>query len=166
MNNLLICLLCYIKNYTKLLLSKRASEIILVTFITVASVILASPRYTSQFIRRPPDHVFVGMSTYFEDFYYYLDQFYQGKEGNWLTENRFSIERFPPTIIYFIHVLLGKIGGIFGWESFRSYNYFGLLFKFLFIISSYLLICQFIVKSLFKRILTFGIFLYSCSLEF
>jgi hypothetical protein len=145
-------------------LSKKMIEVFCVIFIAICSVILASPRYTSQLLRRPPDHIFIGMSTYFEDFYYYLDQFYQGAHGSWLTENRFSIERFPPTIIYFSHIILGKIGGMLGWESFQSFNYFGLLFKFLFMLVSYVFISQFTGKSFFKRILTFLIFLYSTSL--
>jgi hypothetical protein len=59
------------------------------------------------------------MTTYFEDFYYYLDQFYQGAHGNWLTENKFSIDRFPATFTYFPHILLGKTGGLMGFEAFH-----------------------------------------------
>jgi hypothetical protein len=136
-------------------------EIIIVLFIAIFSTILASPKFTSQMLRIPKDHVFVGMTTYFEDFYYYLDQFYQGKQGNLLTENRFSIERFPPSFVYFNHLLLGRIGGWMGWESYQSYNYFGILFKFLFICASYGIIYLVFPKSWRKRICAFIIYLYS-----
>lgn len=143
--------------------SIRKLEIILVGIITLLTVFFASPRFTSQFMNKPPGSVFVGMTTYFEDFYYYLDQFYQGKEGKWLTENRFSIEHFPPKLVYFNHILFGKIGGVFGLESFQSYNLFGLLLKGLFISASYMLIFRFFPTSVFRRITTYLIFLYSTS---
>ncbi|MBI3955403.1 hypothetical protein HY338_03085 [Candidatus Gottesmanbacteria bacterium] len=114
-------------------------------------------------MRKPSNHVFVGMQGYFEDYYYYLDQFYQGKEGKWLTENRFSIERFPPTVIYFNHLLMGRIGGLFGWESFQSFNYFGLLFKFLFIGVSYYLLVRYKTIPQRHRIIAFMLFLFSSS---
>jgi hypothetical protein len=139
-------------------------EIIIVLAIGLFSTILASPKFTFQIWRVPKNSVFIGMTTYFEDFYYYLDQFYQGKQGNWLTENRFSIEHFPATFIYFNHLLLGRIGGWFGWESFQSYNYFGIIFKFLFMLSSYAVIWLIFPKSFRRRISAFLIYLYSTSL--
>jgi len=108
--------------------------------------------------------VFVGLTTYFEDFYYYLDQFYQGGHGNWLTENRFSFEQYPPTLIYFNNIIFGKIGGMFGLESFQSYNLFGILLKSLFMLLAYGAIRYFFPTSLFKRIATYLIFLFSTGL--
>jgi hypothetical protein len=139
-------------------------EILIVFVIAVITTFLTTPKLTSRFLYRPAGHVFVGMPGYFEDFYYYLDQFNQGKEGRWTTENRFSTERFPPTLIYFNNLLFGRIGGWFGWESFESYNFFGLLFKFLFMISGYAVIRQFFLHSFGTRIATFLVFLYSTSL--
>jgi hypothetical protein len=139
-------------------------EIILVFIIAVITTILATPKFTSQILHVPQDRVFVGMTTYFEDFYYYLDQFYQGAHGNWLTENRFSVEHFSPTLVYFNHILLGKIGGWLGLEAFQSYNYFGILFKFLFIIISYPIIWLLFSKSFRLRISTFMVYLYSTAL--
>ena len=147
----------------KIALFKKTTEIIFLLLLILGMVILTSPKYSSRFMRKPSDHVFVGMQGYFEDYYYYLDQFNQGKEGKWLTENRFSVERFPPTIIYFNHLLMGRIGGLFGWESFQSFNYFGLFFKFLFIgISYYLLFCYITIPKRHK-IIAFLIFLFSSS---
>ncbi len=138
-------------------------ETIIIGILLVASILLMSPRFTSQMIGKPPDTIAVGMTTYFEDFYYYLDQFQQGKDGNWLTENKFSVERFPPTILYFNHILLGKIGGIFGLESYQSFNIFGLLFKGAFIFSCYLFLVLVFPDSLGKRVGTLLIFLFSTS---
>jgi hypothetical protein len=145
-------------------ISKRLLEPIAVLFIVLTAMFFASPRLTSQYLHRPQGSVFVGMTTYFEDFYYYLDQFYQGGHGNWLTENRFSIEHFKPTLIYLNNIIFGKIGGIFGLESFQSYNLFGAIFKLLFMISAYVMIRWFFPASLFKRISVYLIFLFSTSI--
>jgi hypothetical protein len=142
----------------------KIKAVILVLVTALITTILTSPKFTSQLIRKPADHVFVGLTNYFEDFYYYLDQFNQGKEGNWLTENRFSIEKFPSSPVYFSHIILGKIGGALGWESFQSFNYFGIFFKFLFILSGYWLISVLFNKSLREQFFAFLIFQYSSGL--
>jgi hypothetical protein len=136
-------------------------EIITILLIAAITTVFVSPKFTSQMFHIPKDSVFVGMTTYFEDFYYYLDQFYQGKQGNWFTENRFSIERFPATLIYFNHLLLGRIGGLVGWESFQSYNYFGIIFKFLFMLGSYGIIWLIFPKVYKQRICAYLIYLFS-----
>lgn len=136
-------------------------EIILLIVTIFIALLFTSPRLTSQLIYKPAGHIYVGMSTYFEDFYYYLDQFYQGKEGKWLTENRFSIEKFPSAPIYLNHIILGKIGGLFGLESFQAYNAFGLFFKMCFMLSGYIVISLFFPHSLVYRLSTFLIFLFS-----
>jgi hypothetical protein len=141
----------------------KRKEFLIVVCIIIFTIFAVSPNFFSQLFYAPKDHVFVGMTVYFEDFYYYLDQFRQGADGNWLVENRFTSEIFPPTLIYFPNLLMGKIGGLFGLEPFQSYNYFALLFKSLFIISSYLMISKLIPQSSKYRIYTFLIFIYSTS---
>lgn len=144
--------------------SKKIKEILIVFIISSITFFFVSPRYFSQYFFRPDyPHVFIGMSHYFEDFYYYLDQFEQGIEGNWLTVNRFTSENFPPTLVYFTHILLGRIGGGFGLTSYQSYNFFGLLFKFLFIFGSYFFIKRIFPNNFGYRVLAFLIFLYSTS---
>jgi hypothetical protein len=143
---------------------KKLIEIILIFAFTVVTTIITSVNYFSQWISRPPDRVFIGMTTYFEDFYYYLDQFYQGKEGRLLTLNRFSTEQFPATIVYMNHIFFGKIGGWLGWEPFQSYNYFGILFKFIFMLSGYALIRVLMQNSIRQRLYAYLIFLYSTGL--
>lgn len=144
--------------------TKQNIRTCILLFFVLISVFFTSPKFFSQWMYRPDNHVFVGMTTYFEDFYYYLDQFYQGAHGNWLTENRFSIDRFPATFIYFPHILLGKIGGFFGFESFQSYNYFGLLFKFLFILFAYFVVQLYIPKNFTSQMIVMGIFIFSSAL--
>lgn len=146
------------------MITKKNLEIGLFIFFAVLSLFLTSPHLTSQYFYRPKDHVFIGLSGYYEDFYYYLDQFNQGREGRLINENRFTIERFPPTFLYFNHLLFGRLGGMIGLAGYESYSLFGLLFKLLFILFSYPVIWLFFRRNAFHRICTYLIFLYSSSL--
>ncbi len=145
-------------------IKKTIQNTFMLIVVTLLAVYFTSPIYFSQLRYKPANHVFIGMTAYFEDFYYYMDQFYQGKEGNWLTRNRFAPERFPATIIYFNHILLGKIGGLFHLEPYDAYNFFGLAFKFLFILSSYFFIAKLFTKKFPSQLTAFLIFLCSTSL--
>lgn len=138
-------------------------EYVLVIIFAITSTIVSTIVLFSQYIRRPPDTIFVGIAHYWEDLYYYLDQFYQGAHGAWLTTNNFSIEKFPPTTIYFINILLGKLGGLFGLESFTTYNLAIIFSKFLFIIVSYYVIKKIVPNSASYRLIILCIFLFSTS---
>lgn len=144
--------------------SNHFCEVLIVLGIVLSAMFLSTPRLVSQYMHRPSGSVFVGMTDYFEDFYYYLDQFYQGAHGKWLTENHFSIEHFSPTIIYFDNIMFGKIGGMFGLESFQSYNVFAQICKFLFLIAAFLWVRRFYPTSRFRRISVYLIFLFSTGL--
>lgn len=141
-------------------------EIALVVLTSIAVTGMTSANLIAQYIRRPPDRVFVGMSHYFEDFYYYLDQFYQGAHGGWLTVNNFTTEKLAPTLIYYPHILMGKLGALFGLEPFASYNISVLVFKFIFIILGYLVLLRVFPKNPSYRFAAFLIFLFSTAFTF
>lgn len=138
-------------------------EILIYIFFAFLALFFTTPHLTSEYIHKPDDSVLVGLPAYFEDYYYYLDQFYQGSQGKWLTENHFSIERFPPKLIYFNNLLLGNIGGKFHLEAFQSYQVFGILFKFAFILFTYPLIFCFFPKNAYHRVSAYLLFLISNS---
>jgi hypothetical protein len=138
-------------------------EIILVIFLALLITFITTIALFSQFYFRPPNHVFIGVTHYFEDYFYYLDQFYQGAHGGWLTVNNFTTENLTPSLLYFDNILLGKIGGIFGLEPFITYNVSLLLLKFV-----YLLLSYFIIKIIFPtnrklRIGTYIFFIFATS---
>ena len=93
----------------KFLINKK--EQLFVIIISLFVTFLSSAKYFSQLLKVPENHVFVGMTHYYEDFFYYLDQFYQGAHGGWLTNNNFTTETLRPTFIYLNNIILGKIGG-------------------------------------------------------
>lgn len=122
---------------------------------------LTTSDYISQYLRRPKDHVFVGMIHYFEDYYYYLDQFYQGKEGRWTTLNRFTPEPLPPTPIYLHNVLLGKAGGYIGLEPYQTYGISVILIKIVYILLAYEVLRFLFPNSLILRITALLLFSFS-----
>jgi hypothetical protein len=146
------------------ILIRNTKEIFAVSSITLLITVLTTINLITQFFRAPADHVFVGLAHYWEDYYYYLDQFYQGAHGAWLTVNNFTIEKFPPTLIYFNHILLGKIGGLFHLTSYTSFNISVIVLKILLVVLSYLIIRKFTPKRITHRIYVFIIYLFSTSL--
>jgi hypothetical protein len=139
-------------------------ELLLVIILSLSALVITSSGLFSQYLNRPKErYVFVGVSHYWEDYFYYLDQFYQGSEGRVTTLNRFSIERFPPTLFYFNHIVLGKIGGMIGLTPFETYNISMLLLKFIFIMISYGVIALVWKKNSLYRVSSFLLFLFSSS---
>lgn len=145
----------------KFLINKK--EILLVIILALFVTFLSSARYFSELFQIPKNHVFIGMSHYYEDFYYYLDQFYQGAHGGWMTYNNFTTEALKPTALYFNNVLLGKIGGYFGFESFVSYNLSLIILKYVYFIVSYLLLIKIFPKNKKLRLASFVLFLFATS---
>lgn len=145
------------------IIKNNYQEILAVLFISVFFTCISSAKYISQFIHKPNNSVFVGASHYYEDFYYYLDQFYQGADGKWLTENNFTSENLQPTPIYISHIILGKIGGIFGLESFQSYNLSLLIMKLLYFILVYIFIKKIFKDNIIISFISFLIFILSTS---
>lgn len=139
-------------------------EAMLVTCTSVLVIVLTTVKLFVQFFHRPANHVFIGMTHYFEDFYYYLDQFYQGANGGWLTNNNFTSEYLPPTLIYWSHILMGKVGGLLGLESYTSYNLSLLLLKFCFLIICYWVLKRIFPRNFWYRYSVFLIFLFSTTI--
>src|SRR3989338_11298403 len=145
----------------KLFINKK--ELLLVLILSLFVTFISSAKYFSQILQIPKNQVYIGMSHYYEDFYYYLDQFYQGAHGGWLTYNNFATEPLKPTPIYFNNIILGKIGGLFRLESFVTYNLSLILLKFIFFLASYLLIIKIFPKDRKLRLASFILFLFATS---
>lgn len=64
------------------------------------------------FLKRPPGTVFIGITHWYEDYFYYLSQLTQGAHGAWLTRNMFTTEDIPPTVTWMFNVILGKVGAV------------------------------------------------------
>jgi len=86
----------------------RVSIILLTLTFSVANIIQV-PYY---FYLRPPHAIYIGITHWYEDYFFYLSQLTQGAMGNWLVVNNFTTESLPPTISWTFNLLLGKIGAL------------------------------------------------------
>ncbi len=88
---------------------------------TVVSLLNVSHFFTA-ISKQPPQTVFLATTHYYEDYFFYLNHFFQGAHGGWLTHNKYTTEPTLPSFIYWSNVLLGKTGGVLGLDQFASYN--------------------------------------------
>jgi len=61
--------------------------------VAITLTLLNSINYFVGVYRQQPGEVYLGTTHYFEDYFFYLSQFFQGAHGGWLTQNRYSSER-------------------------------------------------------------------------
>lgn len=78
--------------------------------------------------------VYLGTTHYYEDYFLYLNQFFQGARGGWLTLNRFTSEATQASILFWPNILLGKLGGLIGLSPEISYNVSVMLLSFIILI--------------------------------
>lgn len=133
----------------------------LVLFIILISLLMSvvnSSQYFSGILNTPPDKVYLGTSHFPMDYFLYLNHFFQGAHGAWLTVNRYTGEPTSPSIIYWSNLLMGKLGGALGLTPDISYNLWVIILTFLVLISAAL-----VLKKIFPgqpRLILFG-FIYS-----
>lgn len=114
-----------------------------ITIVFLLSLILAlgnSLLFILGSIRTPPGTVFLGTIHYWEDYFLYLNHFFQGDSGNWLVVNRYTSEATAPSIIYWSNLMLGKIGGSLYLSPILSYNLSVMFLSFFTLVISYLLL--------------------------
>lgn len=107
---------------------------------------------------RPPNTVYLGTIHYFEDYFLYINHFFQGAHGAYLTANRYTIETTSPTILYWTDLFTGKIGNIMSLSPITSYHISLFVLTILTIIAIYLLFMCIFPKS---KIQTFIGFLFA-----
>lgn len=141
-------------------------EEIIVPIIALLVTVATTINFFYYLVKMPVNTVYVGMTHYFEDFFYYLDHFAQGALGNWLVYNNFTSERSPGTLNYLDNLIMGKIGGLLGLTPFLTYNIFLLILKFCYLILSYQVIRLFFPENKKHRLVTYILFIFSTTLPF
>ncbi|OGG09603.1 hypothetical protein A2154_03020 [Candidatus Gottesmanbacteria bacterium RBG_16_43_7] len=98
--------------------SKNRVEIVTVTGLILIFTVLNLWHIIYSWLIRPAGSVFIGISHYHEDYFYYLSQVTQGALGNWKTENLFTTEPIGATLLWWVNIILGKISafsGLYPW---------------------------------------------------
>ena len=125
---------------------RRNLPLVIVVCVSLAMTLVNSQVFFRGLLVRPPDTVFLGTTHYFEDYFVYLSNFFQGAHGAWLTANRFTSEVTSPSIIYWSDVLMGKLGGLVGLKPIYSYNISVILLSFVTLLTSYA-----VLRMLFRK---------------
>lgn len=103
---------------------------IITLLVAIVITIANSSNFLAGVIHTKPGEVYLGTTHYWEDYFLYVSQFFQGAHGGWLTKNLYTSEITTPTILFWPNVLLGKIGGLVGLSPQTSYNISVMLLSF------------------------------------
>ncbi|MBI4065002.1 hypothetical protein HY409_01365 [Candidatus Gottesmanbacteria bacterium] len=136
-------------------------------FIIIFALLLTAVNSTgliTGILSRPPDTVYLGMIHYYQDYFFYVNHFFQGAHGAWLTANRYTSEVTPPSIFYWINILMGKIGGLIGLSPIASYHTSLIVLTILIIFTVYLLLARMFPKSKIQAFIGFVFAFLSTSL--
>ena len=115
-------------------------ETLFVVIFALVLAIINSIGFFAGLLNRPANTVYLGTIHYWEDYFLYLNHFFQGAHGNWLVANRYTSESTAPSILYWSNLLLGKIGGFIYLSPILSYNLSVILLSFLVLVTAYLLL--------------------------
>jgi hypothetical protein len=123
---------------------KKAVSKYWVMVISICGVLAAlnSISFFTSLSRKPEGTLYLGTIHYWEDYFFYLNHFFQGAHGAWLTVNRYTSEITNPSIIYWCNILLGKIGSIFFLSPVLSYNIGVLILSFLALFLSFVFLLR------------------------
>lgn len=94
--------------------------LLIIFFGIILSLINLIPFFIS-IAHTPAGTVYTGIIHYWEDYFFYLNHFFQGAHGQWLTLNQYTTEATKPSLIYWSNILMGKIGGLIDLSPLNSY---------------------------------------------
>ncbi len=121
---------------------------ILIILISATVALLNSANFFFGLIQQAPGTIYLGTTFYFEDYFFYLNHFFQGAHGAWLVANRYTGEPTSPSINYWSNLLMGKIGGFFGLSPILSYNLWVIILSFAVLLLSYQVIRLFLPQNI------------------
>lgn len=143
-------------------------ERLLILLIAIGITILNLTDLLLYFFKKPPNTVYIGITHWYEDFFYYLSQFAQGARGRWLVENQFTTEDIPANINWILNLMLGKIGALLALPPWSSYHISLIMFSLLYVFLLYCASHRIFPKHAGYRLATFiftltsgGFFLFS-----
>lgn len=70
----------------------------------------------------PVGQTYLGTIHHPNDYFYYLSQFAQGQESWGLSKDLYTHEYLDATIVGWVNVMMGKIGGLFGFGTIQTYH--------------------------------------------
>lgn len=101
---------------------KKHVETVLVAALVLILTVANSWHIIAPYFSTPPGRVYVGISHYHEDYFYYLSQMTQGSLGSWTVKNLYSSEPIMAVPLWWPNILLGKIQAVTGLYPWTVYD--------------------------------------------
>lgn len=108
-------------------------------FVSILLTLANSGNFLFGLINTKPGEVYLGTSHYWEDYFLYVSQFFQGAHGGWLTKNPYTSQPTPGSFLFWPNVMLGKLGGLAGLTPQMSYNVSVMLLSFTVLMTLFLM---------------------------
>ncbi len=134
---------------------------ILVLIISLIFTMLNSLALIVYKIQQPVNTIYIGITHWYEDYFFYLSHLTQGAMGAWLTGNSFTTEAIPQTLIWWYNIILGKIVGLTGLYPWLVYDASVVILSFLYIILMYLVLQALFLNNKVRAIISLLIALVS-----
>jgi hypothetical protein len=141
-----------------------SGEKILVVAIALVFSILNLLEVIVYKFKQPAHTIYIGISHWYQDYFFYLSQITQGADGEWLTHNAFTTERISPSFIWWYNILLGKITAIVHAYPWTVFNVSIFFLTFIYILFSYIVLSQIFPDSKISRFCALLIALTSTNL--
>ncbi len=97
-------------------------NVIFVFILSLVITLLNAIGLFAGILNLPINTVYLGTIHYFEDYFLYVNNFFQGAHGAWLTANRYTSEITPASLPYWTDLWSGKLSGLFGLSPIASYH--------------------------------------------
>jgi hypothetical protein len=101
---------------------KRLLEPLFITIIISIATIVNFWHVIWGYLHRPPGTIFIGISHYYQDYFYYLSQVTQGIQGNLMVRNLYTTEKIPATPLWLVNIAIGKLAAIFNLRPWTAYD--------------------------------------------
>ena len=135
----------------------------LVIVISLIFALLNSAPFFYGLINRPENKVFLGTIHYYQDYFFYVSQFYQGAHGKWLSLDLYTAENTSPNLLYWQNIILGKLFAQIGVSAEYSYNYSLIILTFIRLILTYFLMKLLCKNNSSKAFIAFILHLFATS---
>lgn len=101
---------------------KHKKEYIGIFLLSILLAACADMTYILLAIQTPPNAINMGISNYWQDYFFYVSQIVQGAHGYWLTHNLYTAEITTPTLLYWCNILYGKMGYLVGMSPITTFH--------------------------------------------
>lgn len=124
----------------KIYLKKLNREIIIVAFFSLLFAILNLWHVFYYWLKKPAGTIFIGITHWYEDYFFYLSQLTQGANGRWSLANKYTTEIVPNGFNWTYNLLLGKLAMLLPWQIWTIYDLSILVLTIIYIYLCYLVI--------------------------